>query len=277
MNFWLFTHLLDSPGNALISQEASRRGHLVRLVRPGELTFSLGSKPAQRPDLVFTRTGSSAPAAALARLAVLEEQGLRCLNSSASLRCSRDKAICYARLASAGVPIPKTVVVGKEDWGWLEELPGPPWIVKLSVSTKGQGVCLVESERSLRSVVDALAGAAESSVLVQEFVEQAGGSDIRVLVLGGEARVAARRSAVSSHEFRSNVYLGGKTETLEMTSEIADIAVKATRSVGLEVAGVDLLETGNGFVVVEVNGSPGLTASPRLPGALMDYLEEVAK
>ena len=276
MNFWLFTHLKESPGNELIMQEADRRGHEVRLVRPRLQNLILGSDFAEKPDFVFTRTGSSAPPAALAVLSVLEQQGLRCINSSSSLRNSRDKTVCYARLAAAGVPTPRTVVVGGEDWSWLDNLAGPPWIVKLSVSTKGQGVCLVESERSLRSVIDALKGTEESSVLVQEFVEEARGSDVRVLVLGGVARVAARRSAGSKTEFRSNVYLGGRAETIELTNEIAEIAVQATRAVGLEVAGVDLLETGGGYVVVEVNGSPGLTASSRLPGALMDYLEGIA-
>jgi ribosomal protein S6--L-glutamate ligase len=278
VKLWLFSHLQDSPGNRLLTEEAQRRGHEVRLVRPSELNLTLGKSITERPDLVFTRTGSSAPAAALANLAVLEQTGLRCLNSLAGLRNSRDKTVCYSLLASAGVPIPRTVVVG--DWtdtSWLPELKGPPWVVKLSVSTKGQGVCLVESERSLRSVVDALGQQDESTVLVQEFVAEAKGSDIRVVVLGGRARVAARRSAGSKDEFRSNIYLGGRAEMVELNQNMTEIAERATEVVGLDVAGVDLLETSGGYLVVEVNGSPGLTASPRLPSAVMNYLEEVTR
>ena len=276
MKLWLFSHLQDSPGNRLITEEAEQRGHQVRLVRPSELSFFLGKPVTETPDLVLTRTGSSAPPTALANLAVLEQAGLRCVNALQGLRNSRDKTICYALLASAGVPIPSTVVVGDgTDWSWTSDLKGPPWVVKLSVSTKGQGVCLVESERSLRSVVDALARQGESSILVQEFVAESKGSDIRVVVLGGRARVAARRRAGKENEFRSNVYLGGRSEAVELNDTIAEIAERATEVIGLDIAGVDLLETRDGYLVIEVNGSPGMTASPHLPGAVVDYLEEV--
>lgn len=274
MNIWILSHLHESPGNRLITEQAEQRGHQVRLVRPHHITQALGSPLNDPPDLVFTRMGSSSPPAALAGLAVLEQVGLRCVNSLSGLRNSRDKTICYAMLSAAGVPIPPTVVLG--DWGdgeFLKALKGPPWVVKLSVSTKGQGVCLVESVRSLRSVVDALRQEGESSILVQEFIAEAKGADIRVVVLGGKARVAARRQSGSADEFRSNLFLGGKADVLKMSDKMADIAERATRAVGLDVAGVDLLETSDGFFVVEVNGSPGLTAAPELPTTLMDYLE----
>lgn len=275
MRIWLYTHLENSPGNRLITEAAESRGHTIELVRPSGMSLFIGREPQDVPDLVFTRIGSSAPPRALANLAVLQQLGYRCVNSVEGLRVSRDKTVSYAKLAAAGVPIPKTVVVGTDDgYPWLEQLSGPPWIVKLSVSTKGQGVCLVESERSLRSVVDALRET-DGSVLLQEYIAESKGADTRVLVLGGKARVAARRQAKAADEFRSNVYLGGRAETVELTEPIARVAEQAAAAIGLEVAGVDLLETGDGYLVVEVNGSPGLTASPHLPGALMDYLEEV--
>lgn len=177
----------------------------------------------------------------------------------------------YALLASAKVPFPKTMVLGNH---WDASLiPGPPWIVKLSVSTKGQGVCLVESERSLRSVVDALRETGQS-LLLQEFISESRGADTRVVVLGGKARVAARRQTQRGDEFRSNLHLGGKAEVLELTEDLAGLAEAATRALGLEIAGVDLLQARDGYQVIEVNGSPGLTASPDLPRFVMDYLEE---
>lgn len=272
MNFWLYSHLRDSPGNKLVQEEALRRGHQCTLVRPEQLTLRLDEAHQDRP-LVYTRTGSSAPLSALAKLSVLEGLGYPCVNRSHSLHQARDKAITYSKLAGSGVPCPRTVVVGeKATKAQLSAIPGPPWIVKLAVSTKGQGVCLVESERSLRSVVDALREASQL-VLLQEFIEEARGSDIRVLVLGGKARVAARRQAAGGDEFRSNIFLGGQAEEVELEPEMARDAEAAAQALELDIAGVDLLPTQSGYSVVEVNGSPGLTASPRMPGLLVDFLE----
>jgi ribosomal protein S6--L-glutamate ligase len=277
MKLWLFSHLESSPANRLLEKEATERGHDFKLVRPHELHLRLGEESREKPDLVFARTGSSAPLAALSRLAVLEQSGFACLNSSSSMLRSRNKAVSYAHLAAAKVRFPKTVVVGSVPLdGLTAKLGGPPWIVKLAVSTKGQGVCLVESERSLRSVVDALRETSQV-ILLQEFVAEAQGADIRVIVLGGKALVAAKRQAGSEDEFRSNVYLGGGAQEVDLEPEMASLAERAAAAMGLEVAGVDLLNTAHGFTVVEVNGSPGLTVSPRLPSLVMDYLEQRAR
>lgn len=275
MRFWLFSHLENSPGNALIKKLATRRGHQVEEIHPDSLSLLIGAQHKDAPDLVYTRSGSSAPASALACLSLLEKSGYRCFNSAQSLHLCRDKGLTYALLDSAGVPYPRTLLLGSDLKG-IEQIPGPPWILKLAVSTKGQGVCLVESERSLRSVADALRATGQS-LLLQEFIHTARGADTRVIVLGGHARIAVCRRAADTDEFRSNLYLGGHSERVELSDDIIKIAESAASALGLDIAGVDLLQTESGYLVVEVNGSPGLTAAPELPGLVMDYLEEQAQ
>jgi len=274
LKVWLYSHLQNSPGNDLVLQEGKRRGHLISLIEPGSRHLDLLRGLNDPPDLVFTRVGSAAPESAIDYLTTIASFGIRCLNSPMGLRKSRHKGVAYGYLAQALVPIPKTVLVGCEKLEkTLEIIPGPPWILKLPLSTKGQGVCLVESLRSLRSVLDALGDPAQG-VLLQEFVDFAPGSDTRVLVYGGKARIAARRQATEKDEFRSNMHLGGGAEQIELSPELAQIAETAAATLNLDIAGVDLIESERGFLVVEVNSSPGLTASKALPGLLFDYLEK---
>lgn len=275
MRIRLFSQLESSPGDQLFTREATSRGHEVTPVRPlslhGELT---GEVPQDAPDLIFARTGSAAPSVALDLLRMWELQGIPCINPSSALQLARDKARCYLELHHRSVPIPRTVLLGRE--APLEEalrlVPGPPWILKLPVGTKGRAVILVESAASLRSVVSTLQDLS-GRLLLQEFVAESRGTDLRVLVLGGRAVAAARRTA-GGDEFRSNVDLGGLARPCELTEECRQVAEAAARAVGLEVAGVDLLESSRGPLVLEVNGSPGLQGDPlRFPPALLDYLE----
>jgi ribosomal protein S6--L-glutamate ligase len=275
VKLWLYSHLQDSPGNALVLKEAQNRGHQATLVRPGACHLALDAELSERPDLLLTRVGGAAPDSAIEDLTMLSVLGVRCVNSPESLRRTRHKGVASSYLFRAGVPTPKTVQIGV---GSVDEalrgMPGPPWIVKLPLSTKGQGVCLVESLRSLRSVVDTLR-AGSPSVLLQEFIECSKGCDIRVIVLGGKARLAARRRAREKDEFRSNVHLGGKADLVELEPDMRRVAEDAARALGLDIAGIDLLESENGYLVVEVNSSPGLTASDQLPSLLFDHLEEM--
>ena len=274
MKIWLFSHLdSSSPGNRLFTEEAEKRGHQVTRVRPGQLHLPLQERPESVPDLIYTRIGSSAPAIALTTLQCFEHLGFRCLNESAGLLLSRDKTLTYSLLSGAGIPVPKTVLLGSGPVEpALEHLPGPPWILKLPMSTKGQGVLLVESLRSLRSAVDTLRDSGQV-LLLQEFVKSAAGSDTRVLVLGGRCAVAARRTATSAGEFRSNVHLGGHPTEVELTPQLRAVAEQAAATLGLGIAGVDILESDSGPLVVEVNGSPGLQAAPGMPRLLVDHLE----
>ena len=293
MKIWLMTHLKDSPGSNLLLAAARDRGHDATLVDPlraslvispgaGGLEIRLPAGPAPLPDMVLARTGGSAPAEALHTLRQIEALGVPCVNPSAGIAASRDKLITAQRLAAHGLPFPATALIGRDAplEPVLERVQGPPWIVKLPVSTQGSGVVLAESLRSLRSICDAL-HAAGQRLLIQQFVAEAGSSDIRVLVVEGRA-VAAMRRTGQGDEFRSNLHRGGQGQ-LEVSSDaLSRLAEEAARALGLELAGVDLLESRSGPLVIEVNSSPGLqgvsAASGRdLTGEVLAALERKAR
>jgi ribosomal protein S6--L-glutamate ligase len=279
VSVWLLSHLVDSPGNRLVTAEGQARGYSVVLVRPASLGWACGANECHllghpRPRLVFARLGSSAPECDLYPVRVLEAAGIPVLNRYNALRLCRDKAQTYLQLKMAGVPFPDTMwLAGSWTREQVEEHCGPPpHIVKLASGSQGQGVVLSESWRSLSSLVEAFR-ALGAPVLVQRFLAEAAGRDTRVLVIGGKARGAALRQAQSPGEFRSNLHLGGAARVVEPTPRQVQVAEAAVACLGLDVAGVDLLESQAGPVVVEVNGSPGYEASPFFVKHLWDHLE----
>lgn len=273
MKVWLYSQLLSSPGNALFMERCEARGVEASLYKPGAATLTLNETLPQPAPLVFVRAGGAASASDIDELVTLSELGARCVNEVTAIRKTRHKGVAYANLAKNGVPIPRSVLTGREGlMSALEMVPGPPWILKLPLSTKGAGVCLVETKRSAISTFDALTSLHSGGLLVQEFVTEAKGSDVRVIVMGGKAVLAARRQASTADEFRSNVHLGGQASLVELTPDLVEIAEKASDSLGLQIAGVDIIQGAHGYLVVEVNSSPGLTASPDLPDLVLDYL-----
>lgn len=276
---WLLSHLADSPGNRIFMAEGEARGHQVRLVAPSSVSWTCGAADCglleeERPALAFTRLGSSARECDLYAVRVLEVAGLPVLNSYRSLRVCRDKAQTYLELRSAGVPFPDTMWLADR---WTPEqvearLGPPPHVVKVANGSQGEGVVLSESWRSLASIVGAMRTVG-AVVLVQRFLAEAQGRDTRVLVVDGKAVGAATRAASSPNEFRSNLHLGGQAQVVEPTREQVRVAEAAAACLRLEVAGVDLLQSDAGPVVVEVNGSPGYEASPYFVGHVFDHLE----
>lgn len=276
---WLLSHLTDSPGNRIFKAEGEGRGYDVRLVAPASLSWAC--TPGQcrllaqeTPRLAFTRLGSSAQEMDLYPVRVLEAAGLPVLNSYSALRICRDKAQTYLRLKSAGVPFPDTMwLSGAWTNEQVEQVCGPPpHIVKVANGSQGEGVILSESWRSLSSIVGAMK-AVGAAVLVQRFLAEAKGMDTRVLVVGGKAVGAAVRSAQNPEEFRSNLHLGGAAQVVEPSEQQRAVAEAAVACLGLEVAGVDLLQSSFGPVVVEVNGSPGYEASTFFVKHVWDHLE----
>jgi ribosomal protein S6--L-glutamate ligase len=271
MKLWILSHLKGSPGNRRVLEAAREAGHAARLVDPAELSLEVrggpepglalrrDGRPIERPELVFTRLGGSAPGHALDTLLHLKEGGVPCVNRWEALLRARDKVVSFQLLAQAGIPLPTTVVLGAKVAA-LEEAVEPlgpaPWIVKLPRSTQGLGVARVDSLESLRSVVDMLRSLGQR-VLVQHYVRESSGMDIRVLVVGGRAVAAMRRQAPAG-EVRSNLHRGGSAEEVGLTPFLADTATAAAAALGLDVAGVDLLPAEGGPVVAEVNASPGL-------------------
>ncbi len=282
MKVCLLSHLIGSPGNRIFTEVGSKRGHDIELKSPKALSWTLLGKPKPGidwpggvPDLVFTRMGSSAPDSSLAAILACELSGLPTVNRSEALRLCRNKLVAHLHLQASGVPSP-AVFSYSETSTWehvLEALGPPPHVVKLALGTKGQGVMLTESRRSFLSLADSLRSLG-LSFFVQRFVSEATGVDTRIFLVGGRAVGAARRSSQHTEEFRSNLHLGGKAKEVEATPAQISVAELAAQCLGLEVAGVDLLESSEGPLVLEVNGSPGLEASSRFAEALWDYLEE---
>jgi ribosomal protein S6--L-glutamate ligase len=295
MKLWILSHLEESPGNRLMLEAAAARGHQVTRVDPTQLHVIATSRPGSPalagpevegedawPDLVFTRLGSSAPPECFHVLEWLEARSVPCRNRADALRRTRDKATQMLGLLAGRLPLPPTALVGRDSSldPVVDALAGPPWIVKLPVSTQGSGVILAESRRSLRSICDTL-HATGQRLLVQGFVAEAGGADVRVLVVDGTARAAMRRRG-EADEFRSNLHRGGTAEEVALTPELVDVAERATAALGLHVAGVDLLEAADGPLVMEVNGSPGLeglsAATGRdLAAELVTFLESIVE
>lgn len=290
MNVWVVSHLGESDGTRITLELLRLCGADATHVDPRNVAVALSTGRVEvahahglpLPDLVYTRVGSSAPTRALDVVRQLEAAGIRCVNTPLSLERSRDKLRSYQLLAAAGLPIIETVLVGARDS--LDEvvrrLGPPPYVIKLPLSSKGTGVTIADSQRALRATLDLLDGLGER-VIVQRFVAHSAGTDTRVLVIGGRAVLAVRRQA-GGDEFRSNVYLGGGDHPIALDERAAAIAERAAEVHGLEVAGVDMLEDRDGYVIAEVNGSPGLAGPHRrhpetLRGAFSDWVEGVRK
>ncbi|MCB0358717.1 MAG: RimK family alpha-L-glutamate ligase [Bdellovibrionales bacterium] len=285
---WLLSHLpnVDFAQRRLL-ENATARGVSVTRVDPLELHFSLGSAGASSfvsessilppPEAVVTRMGASVPDAALAVLRQLEASGVRSVNQARGLEESRDQVRALQALTAQGVPVPRTMVLSPRTAveRAVELVPGPPWIIKLPVGALGRGVMIAESLPSLRSVANAF-HALNARVILQEYIREAGNTDIRVLVIGDEPVAAMRRQAAAG-EFRANVHQGGSFEALPITSELGELALAAARAVHLGIAGIDIITGRDGYLVLEANSSPGLDGiqsvhSADLAAAMLDFV-----
>jgi ribosomal protein S6--L-glutamate ligase len=288
MNIWVLSHLQASPGNQRFLDAAHRAGHSAERVHPLDLDLlvSTGSELGIRyrgaskdlPDLAFTRLGATSPPASLNALLQLQALGIPVINDPRALWLTRDKVRCSLTLARAGLKIPRMIVPGRDfKLDYIEEQLGPPpWVVKLAEGCKGQAVFLVKDETELRRHTDA-AAETEVPLLVQRFVAESSGVDLRVLVAGDSVLGAMRRRS-STGDFRSNLHQGGTGEPAEVSPAVERLALSAVATLGLGVAGVDVLESNQGPLLIEVNGSPGLAgiedaAQTDIGGAVVAYLE----
>jgi ribosomal protein S6--L-glutamate ligase len=266
MRLWVLSQLVGSPGTQRFLDAAIARGHAARLLHPLDPDLALGQRGGLRlageavelPDLAFTRMGAASPAAGLNLLLQLEALGVPVVNSPLALWQSRDKVRSLVLLARAGLPVPASLVPGRTTRpAEIEAALGPPpWVLKRPEGAKGDGVSLVHSAEQLAGCGGAHTTPDEPH-LVQRFVAESSGVDLRVLVVGGQVLGAMRRRSATG-DFRSNLHQGGLGEPAEPTPEVAELALHAAATLGLEVAGVDLLEAREGPLLLEVNGSPGL-------------------
>jgi len=266
-------------------------GHEVEILDPFDLCISFDHTGGAvlhdgRPvaaDLVIPRLSArSATPYTLALLRQLEAQGVIALNGANAIEIARDKLRSLQALAAAQVAVPRTLVLAKKEHlvHTLASIGGVPAVVKLLHGTQGIGVMLAESEEALVTLLNALWSMREDSI-VQRFVRESSGRDVRALVVGGRVVAAMRRTAREG-DFRANLHRGGGGEALTLDAASNDMALRAANVLGLEVAGVDLLEANGRPLVLEVNTSPGLEGIEAASGRdvareIKDHAESVVR
>ena len=238
-------------------------------------------KPLEGYQAVIPRIGASYTFYGTAVLRQFEMLGVFPANESQAISRSRDKLRCLQLLAREGIGLPVTGFARstRDTNGLIELVGGAPLVIKLLEGTQGIGVVLTETKSAAVSVIEAFRGL-DANILVQEFIEEAGGQDIRCFVVGGTVIASMMRKGAPG-EFRSNIHRGGSAEKIKITPEERSTAVRAAKTMGLNIAGVDLLRSNHGPVVLEVNSSPGLegiegATGLDVAGRIIEFLEKVA-
>lgn len=248
-------------------EAAEARGHEVQVVDVLRCYMNIVSrnpsvhlegKPLPAFDAVIPRIGASVTAYGTAVLRQFEMMGTYTLIESVALARSRDKLRSLQLLSRKGVGLPITGFANKpgDSKDVIKMVGGAPVVIKLLEGTQGIGVVLAETRKAAESVIEAFMGL-QANILVQEYIKEAGGADVRCLVVGGKVVAAMKRQAAEG-EFRSNLHRGGSASLVKITPEERATAVSAAKILGLSVAGVDLLRSSRGPLVMEVNSSPGL-------------------
>jgi ribosomal protein S6--L-glutamate ligase len=233
-------------------------------------------------DAVIPRIGASVTFYGAALLRQFEMMGAYPLNESVAITRSRDKLRSLQIMARAGIGLPLTGFANSPDdtKDLIKLVGGAPLVVKLLEGTQGKGVVLAETHKAAESLIDAFRNL-DANFLVQEFIKEAGGADIRCLVVGSKVVAAMKRQAKEG-EFRSNLHRGGTASLIRLTPEERSTAIRAAQKMGLNVAGVDLLRSNHGAVVLEVNSSPGLEGIESATGKdiatlIIQFIESHAK
>ncbi|GAB4350563.1 MAG: 30S ribosomal protein S6--L-glutamate ligase [Gammaproteobacteria bacterium] len=276
---------------ARLVEAASNRNHEVRVIDPLKCYMDIAT---MRPGIYFKgealvgyeavipRIGASITGYGLAVLRQFEMLGCYPLNESVAIGRSRDKLRSLQLLSRKGIGLPVTGFAHQvsDTQDLIRLVGGAPLVVKLLEGTQGKGVVLAETHKAAESLIDAFREL-NANFLVQEFIKEAGGADIRCFVIG-EKVVAAMKRQAKEGEFRSNLHRGGSASLVKLTPEERSTAVRAARTMGLNVAGVDILRSNHGPVVLEVNSSPGLEGIEKatgkdVAGMVIQFIETHAK
>jgi ribosomal protein S6--L-glutamate ligase len=230
-------------------------------------------------DAVIPRIGASVTFYGTAVLRQFEMMNVLPLNESVAISRSRDKLRSTQLLARKGIGLPVTGFANNPDdiEDLISQVGGAPLVIKLLEGTQGIGVVLAETHNAAESVIQAFMGLKEN-IMVQEFIKEAGGSDIRCFVVGGKVVAAMKRQSAAG-EFRSNLHRGGTASLIRLTPEERSTAVRAAKIMGLNVCGVDMLRSNHGPVIMEVNSSPGLrgieeASGKDIAGLIIQFMEK---
>ena len=288
--------LSNGPGNystKRLKEEALARGHKVRIVKYRDCyagivksypTVSYKGKDITDVDAIIPRIASNMTRYGTAIVRQFEMQGVYTTTSSIAIVRSRDKLRATQLFAKAGVGIPKTVfsrnTLDIDDL--LVLVGGTPVIIKLARGTHGNGVVLAETKKAAKSVLQALYLHNEdgTNILLQEFVKESAGEDIRAFVVGGRVIASMKRQSLDD-DFRSNLHQGGEGKAVKLTDEEKKLATKAAKAMGLPICGVDMMRSSRGPLVLEVNSSPGFAiekvTGKNVAAKVIDYVEINAK
>lgn len=288
--------LSKGPGNystKRLVEEAEKRGHEVRVINyvlcearieQNKPVVIYKGEVLTGYDAIIPRIASSFTRYGSAVVRQFEMQGVFTATSSISIVRARDKLRTIQLLARAGVGIPKTIFsrgIADSD-ALVEELGGPPVIIKLARGTHGRGVVLAESRKAARSVLQGfyLMDDDGTNILLQEYIEESAGTDIRAFVVGGQVVASMKRQSLTD-DFRSNLHQGGEGTVIKLTDEERKTAVKAAKAMGLSIAGVDMMRSKRGPLVLEVNASPGFgiekVTGRDVASKIIEYVELNAK
>ena len=272
-------------------EAATARGHRIDIIDTLKVYMNITShRPELRYegkilkgyDAVIPRIGASVTFYGLAVLRQFEMMGVYPLNESVAIGRSRDKLRSLQLLSREGIGLPVTAFAHetKNTEEVIKIAGGTPVVIKLLEGTQGIGVVLADTDRSAKSVIEAFRGA-NVNILVQEFIKEAGNSDLRVFVIGGKVVATMMRSGAEG-DFRSNLHRGGTAKSIRITPEERSTAVRAAKILGLNVCGVDLLRANHGPVVMEVNSSPGIEGLEKATGIdvatqIIEFIEKNAR
>ncbi|WP_323775738.1 30S ribosomal protein S6--L-glutamate ligase [Leisingera sp.] len=274
-----------------LKEAAEARGHTLDIIDTLRCYMNIASRKPEiyhngenltGYDAVIPRIGASVTFYGTAVLRQFEMMGVYPLNESVAIGRSRDKLRSMQLMARDGIGLPVTTFAHdpKQTEEVLALAGGAPIVIKLLEGTQGIGVVLADTNRSAKSVVEAFRGAGVN-ILMQEFIKEAGGTDIRAIVVGGKVVAAMKRTGAEG-EFRSNLHRGGSAELVKLSAEERATAVRAAKTMGLNACGVDMLRANHGPVIMEVNSSPGLEGVEKatgldIAGMMIEYLEKNAK
>lgn len=274
-----------------LAKAARLRHHYARIIdyvncdliiEDGKLSISYHDQVLKDIDAIIPRIGATWTDYGAAVIRQFEKLNVFTTLSSDALIKARNKLSCSQILASNGMRLPKTIVSNNNYIyeSLLDQIPGERVVIKLINGTHGIGVVLSESKQQAESILDAFNRAKQKSMM-QEFIAESKGSDIRIFVVNNEIVGAMKRQAMPG-EFRSNLHRGGTSSLIDITNEEKETALKASSSLGLTVAGVDMLRSDRGPLILEVNASPGLegietTTNTDIAGRIINFVEQNAK
>ena len=291
LNICILSREPKSYSTSRIATAAEARGHTVDIINTTKCYVDIGSEHQAIHyqgrklgfyDVVIPRIGASITSYGLAILRQFESLGTYCLNSSSGIAHSRDKLLAHQLLSRARISMP-TTAFGRSPGDTKDIISivhGAPLIIKLLQGSQGESVVLAETNKAAQAVIQAFRGLG-AEFIVQEYIKESAGTDIRCLVLGGKV-VAAMERRSQEGDFRSNIHQGGQGYAVKITLEERKMAIKAAKILGLKFAGVDMLRSEKGSKIIEVNSSPGLEGIERvtkkdIAGKLISFIEEHAR